>query len=834
LKKTVIVLAFFISLIIGSLIFLLIPEDYFGKYKIEKISEAQVFENTSKYFKDLDSDRLIETVELYKKANPGHCIYIRRGSKLLNNFTFRKNETIISDEICFSNVNDDILTEMYFLTAFERKVFLHQLRFNTRNAIFSDSVMQIDSFSYYNNIPDVRNYEIKLIGNKIFFDLQAGYSIQPRKLCIYDFSDNSLITSPKASIVSTKTEILKYHNNLYFLPSKISASGNTFSKVEYEMCKKSRNRDTILLVERKKDKVYEYGDFSAYILLYNNDLSYAFELIEFYGWTRTVFSDFIEKNKKPHIVSLVSSGLDTAAGEKLIIHSLQGKTVDSISFRTDNHILINNFRKDKILVHNLTRKILCVYNTNLTLDKEIENIDKLIECYDINGDSTNEILTLRDNQLVVFSNDLKNETFYDLGEYRENLHIKNKIWSFREDEKTIFYFNTKMFAYQFQYTENKLSIFKYPVLTLLILIIFFSQISLIKINGRRLEIENIKLENIILERTQEIREKNEILLSQRDEISAQAEELKTQNDYLYQLSEFKKLMTDTIIHDLKTPLAAILSTAESPQIKASGMRMLNLISNILDVEKHEFADFRLNQEIHSLREILTETALSLDFYCKQKSNKISLTFGDFEIFADKEVLTRVFENLLNNALRFAKTGSEIEVSAREENNSTVWISVKNCGEIIPESQLETIFEKYSQAKIANTVSYKSTGIGLTYCRMALEAHGHTISARNTDEGAVVFEFSLSGKTIIEDCCLIVENKTPGEFDEAKKLYLTPFVKELNEYEVFRISEIMQILSRIENQSVEIAKWKENVQSAAFSCNIVLYRNLLERFELFKI
>lgn len=492
--------------------------------------------------------------------------------------------------------------------------------------------------------------------------------------------------------------------------------------------------------------------------------------------------------------------------------------------------LIPDYQKDKIMLFDFSKKQISIYNNDFELIKSIDNISKVVECFDVNSDDVNEIIAIRNNNLLIISNDLKQETLYNLGEYAENITIIGKVNSYYENGQTIFYFSTKMFVQHFKYEKNKISFLKYPLFIVLIFILFALFIFLIKINSRRLEKENIKLEQTILERTNEIREKNKVLISQKEEIHSQAEELKAQNEHLAELSNFKKTMTDTIIHDLKNPLNTILNQTSDRKIISSGKRMLNLIMNILYIEKYENTQFKLNCEIHSLKKIISEVTENFETYCEQKNNKIILLSDDFDIFADKDILIRVFENLLSNAIRFSDQNKNIEISAKEIEENKIMISVKNYGEAIPENKLETVFDKYSQAKISDSKNYKSSGLGLTYCKMAIEAHEQTIKAKNIENKGVEIQFTMKSKfKQSENQQIKTEIKDEILFSQTEIDYLQPFILKLKNLEIYKISEIIEILNHIENRTIEIKKWKTKLNTAIFSSNTELFNKLLESF-----
>jgi len=110
--------------------------------------------------------------------------------------------------------------------------------------------------------------------------------------------------------------------------------------------------------------------------------------------------------------------------------------------------------------------------------------------------------------------------------------------------------------------------------------------------------------------------------------------------------------------------------------------------------------------------------------------------------ADRDLLWRVVVNLLDNAIKYAPEKSKIEVAACSMDNKTVRISVTDAGPGIPPADRLRIFEKFTRVNDAEHMARKGTGLGLTFCRMAVEAHG----------GSIWIDAGTSGV----GCCIHVE------------------------------------------------------------------------------
>jgi signal transduction histidine kinase len=777
------------------------------------------------FYSDLDDNGNVVQIELFKTQNPGHSINIRRSKLILDVYNLQKDEFFISKALKFIDLNNNNNKEIYFITAFQNKVYLYCAELNLKKNLFQIlQKVEIETFKNYNGIPDVYNYDMVFAGKNVIFDLQAGFSVQPRNTYIFNIETKELKKTPINSISNSELNVYDKGNDFYILPSKVFASGNTISPQNYLSFQKSKNQDTIEIFQKKKDAVYEYGDFSAYTILYDKNLNFAFKPKEYYGWTSISYSDFIYSPKDVYIATCVYNYHDTAFKSKLLLIDLNGNILNE----TEVHEIYTGIFTDEKKIA-LWSKHLEIYNINdeNLVPEIVEHIDYAFGFHDIDKDQEKEFLAISENKLIVFENNFKHKTEFEI--LQENMPIFSliKLYTYSDKQKTYFYFHSNLFYYVFTYEKNKLSILKYPFYTLIFATWFSMLFFLVKINSKRLEHENLKLEQIILERTNEIREKNLVLISQKEEILSQSEELKIQNKHLEELSNFKKTMTDTIIHDLKNPLNIILNQSKDPKIISSGKRMLNLVMNILDVEKYENTQFKLNCEMHSLQQIINQVTENLILYCEQKNNRIISPSDDIEIYADKEILVRILENLLSNAIRFSIPNKDIEILAKKISENRILISVKNYGETIPDEKLPTIFDKYSQAKISDSKNYKSTGLGLTYCKMAIEAHEQEIKVKNIDNIGVEIEFTLQGKVRNTQTKKVINQQkdrisfTPAELD-----YLSPFIQKLRTTDIYKVSEIINLLNQINNQTHQIEIWKNKLKTAAFSSNSEYFHSLL--------
>ena len=217
-----------------------------------------------------------------------------------------------------------------------------------------------------------------------------------------------------------------------------------------------------------------------------------------------------------------------------------------------------------------------------------------------------------------------------------------------------------------------------------------------------------------------------------------------------------------IIHDLRGPLSAImvniqlvgktfdnsLPISESSRYlanaRAAANRMMWMIDDLLNVSKLEAGELQLTLKPIYLPAFLAEKQ---ETYLAQvaEEGKTLAIHAPAElptIVADIEMLGRVFDNLIGNALKYTNAGGHIDITA-EAHDQTLTIRVSDDGEgILPDDQTR-IFEKFAQGAKPNTrPSRHGTGLGLAFCRLAILAHGGTITASGEPGRGATFTITL--------------------------------------------------------------------------------------------
>ena len=231
----------------------------------------------------------------------------------------------------------------------------------------------------------------------------------------------------------------------------------------------------------------------------------------------------------------------------------------------------------------------------------------------------------------------------------------------------------------------------------------------------------------------------------------------------YKLEQLREDLIQMIIHDLRAPLTiiqsgseAVRSSIESDQtenaahilemIGKNTSRMLNLINQMLDIRKLESADLVLDLHPIQLPSLFHDLIEQYSPTLQRAKIQINLDFPQDlpPINGDSEHVARIFSNLLDNSIKFTPDGGQIEVGAGYEPDSEpprLIISIKDNGVGIASEMLPQVFEKLKTSS-SNNGRRKGSGLGLYYCKLAVEAHQGQIWAASEENQGSTFWVAL--------------------------------------------------------------------------------------------
>jgi PAS domain S-box-containing protein len=225
------------------------------------------------------------------------------------------------------------------------------------------------------------------------------------------------------------------------------------------------------------------------------------------------------------------------------------------------------------------------------------------------------------------------------------------------------------------------------------------------------------------------------------------EELSRLQWILRDITEQKKLdtlrddLTSMIYHDLRSPLANVVASLnmletllppEDTSMKSllgislrSSERIVRMTESLLDLSILEAGQSIGNRSPSSVSDLVYEAVEAIESTINNKNQSISYNVHDNlpKVLIDQDMIRRVVTNLLENASKYSPAGNDIEVGASSD-DGLVYIWVQDHGAGIPASEQERIFNKFTRLKSEN--GPKGLGLGLAYCRLAVQAHGGRI------------------------------------------------------------------------------------------------------------
>lgn len=236
------------------------------------------------------------------------------------------------------------------------------------------------------------------------------------------------------------------------------------------------------------------------------------------------------------------------------------------------------------------------------------------------------------------------------------------------------------------------------------------------------------------------------------------DELFEKNQELQRVQKFKEDIMNMIVHDLKNPLSGILGNIQLGlmqnniineklrkyllQAESDSYSLLNMITSILDIHRIEDGMMVLKKEKVSVAKLfkIIEATFSSKANREGKTIKIE-DFVNIELEADKSLLERITQNLVSNALKHVeKKSGEVTLSAYQKENEIHFI-VSDNGAGIPPEYHDKIFEKFVQIE-TKKLGLSERGLGLTFCKMAVEAHGGRIRVDSTPGIGSKFTFTI--------------------------------------------------------------------------------------------
>jgi signal transduction histidine kinase len=227
------------------------------------------------------------------------------------------------------------------------------------------------------------------------------------------------------------------------------------------------------------------------------------------------------------------------------------------------------------------------------------------------------------------------------------------------------------------------------------------------------------------------------------------------------IEQLREDMTHTMVHDLRNPLSSITSALEMitegmmgdvpPEqlellqiAQHSAHRMLELVNSILDVSRLESGRMPLKRRTLNLAGLVDESLKAQAALANERNIRLenNVPASLPPAWADANMIGRVLQNLIGNAVKFTPAGGLVRVAASREKQAQhgqLVVQVSDTGLGIPPEIQSRLFQKF----VSGRQPERGSGLGLAFCKLALEAHGERIWVESTPGQGATFSFSLA-------------------------------------------------------------------------------------------
>lgn len=250
----------------------------------------------------------------------------------------------------------------------------------------------------------------------------------------------------------------------------------------------------------------------------------------------------------------------------------------------------------------------------------------------------------------------------------------------------------------------------------------------------------------------------------RQDVEKWAEQRSAEIELLKTNEAYRKEFLQNLSHEFKTPIFAIQGyvdsllggAMENPELSKRFLenaaknvdRMVNLAEDLDEITRLESGEQPLTKVQFVIQDLIKEIYDTLSIKTAAKNIKTSVKKGceaPVVVFADKEKIRQVINNLLENATKYGKKDGTIVASIYKTDGRHVLIEFSDDGIGIGEEHLPRIFERFYRTDRGRSRDVGGTGLGLAICKHIVEAHGETIHVRSKLEVGTTIGFTLEAK-----------------------------------------------------------------------------------------
>ena len=247
-----------------------------------------------------------------------------------------------------------------------------------------------------------------------------------------------------------------------------------------------------------------------------------------------------------------------------------------------------------------------------------------------------------------------------------------------------------------------------------------------------------------------------------EDVEKWAEQKKEEIEFLQHNEHYRKEFLQNLSHEIKTPIFAIQGyidtllngAMDNPEVSRKFLenasrnvtRMVDLVNDLDEITRLESGEQPMYKEIFVMQDLIREVYETLSQKAIEKKINCSIKKGceqPIEVFADKEKISRVLLNLVENSIKYGQTGGYVVAGVYKTDDKHVLIEISDNGIGISEEHLPRVFERFYRTDKGRSRNIGGTGLGLAICKHIIEAHGQSIHVRSKTDVGTTIGFTLN-------------------------------------------------------------------------------------------
>lgn len=251
--------------------------------------------------------------------------------------------------------------------------------------------------------------------------------------------------------------------------------------------------------------------------------------------------------------------------------------------------------------------------------------------------------------------------------------------------------------------------------------------------------------------------RQDVLLRVRNAVHAKRlyDQIKDDFAKLQALESLRENLTHFIVHDMRSPLQTIVGGLQmaltQPDLAAEARKFLSMshraadklaemVNSLLDISRIEAGQMPLDLAQHDLAALAHDAKSAVLLQAELRDIHITMTGANVPAWIDEGLMRRVFINLLGNAIKFSPKGATVGVRIYQDQG--VHAEVSDTGPGLAQAEQVRVFEKFGQVAAHKRNNPYSTGLGLTFCKLVVEAHGGQIGVESEIGKGSTFWFKI--------------------------------------------------------------------------------------------